>query len=567
VRNLLRGILALSLLFSLPALGPKLTFDRSGVVALVVDGKALGEYALAHGLSFFDALKSLRRLGVTGVAFYEETVEDRAKRGRGRYLSGELLSLIAPKAGFLPGWHYATVPGVKAIPLPQHRVVWRGETWVGFPEDVARVPLGPPLELVTAYRMGYWIAYRPENHPLHPWPPELPPQTGVYVFAGTEVLGWPDRVSEVATLLNAPVALIEGVRQAGIEALARTQGAYRLFSLQAEYQLKLAPEVAAGKYALAARERGHQILYFRPYPSQAQTERFLSVLQTRLARSNLSIGVPEVKTFRPSALRQVAWAGVLAGFLLYLLHLPWAIALFLGPALLLLAFGYGGDQAGPLLTALVFPVLGFLEPIRGLFRWFAALAYALAGAVFLTALGASYETLLGLKAFKGVGLVLLLPPVLYLLAQLPKQNWQQTLKALYDHRIRLGEAALAGVLLLALLIAFLRRGNDAPFVSGLELALRDQLQALMIRPRFKEIFGHTAAVFALLESRRLPGWVVRGLLAFGVIAEASILDTFAHYHTPFWVSLARTLNGAVYGLLFGVLAWLFYRGVRRWLWP
>ena len=123
---------------------------------------------------------------------------------------------------------------------------------------------------------------------------------------------------------------------------------------------------------------------------------------------------------------------------------------------------------------------------------------------------------------------------------------------------------VAGLLLLALLVAFLRRGNDAPFVPGLELALRDQLQALMIRPRFKEIFGHAAAVFALTAG--LPRWLTQGLLAFAVIAEASILDSFAHYHTPLAVSLARTLYGALFGGMLGLIGWLVYRGVRRWWW-
>ncbi len=565
--RVLRALIALALLGALFALSPKLAYDRPGPVALVVDGAALRKYAVENGYRLTEALLALRKLEVTGVAFYEERVGNRASRGRGAYLEGSLLQLLAPKAGFIPGWYYTTVPDAEAIPLPQHRVVWRGETWVGFPEDVAKVPLGPPAELNPAYRLGFWIAYRPENHPLHPWPPVLPGETGVYVFAGTEALGWPDRLGAVAGMLNAPVALIEGVRQAGVARLAREVGAFRLFSLRGEYQLKLGPEVAAGKYALAARERGHQILYFRPYPSPEATERFLKELVARLDRAGIPRGVPEVKRYRPSRLRFVAWIGVLAGLLLYLLRLPTPLAFLTGGMLLLLAFGYGKDQAGPLLAALVFPVLGLLEPLSGLRRWLAALAYALAGAVFLTVLGARQETLWGLSAFRGVGLLLVLPPLLFLLAQLPRNGWQKTLATLYDHRVRLGEAALAGVLLVGLAIAFLRRGNDAPFVPGLELALRAHLEALMIRPRFKEIFGHTSAVFALLGYPSLPRWLTTALLAFGVIAEASILDSFAHYHTPFAVSLIRTLNGAVAGLFLGLLLWLGYRGVRRWWSP
>ena len=564
MERVLKAALILAALLSLPALRPRLAYDRPGPVALVIDGRALAEEATRRGASLPELLRDYRAQGVTGVAFYEERVQDRAEDGRGDYLEGGLLSLLAPQAGFLPGWYYASVPGVAAIPLPQHRVVWRGVTWVGFAEDVARVPLGPPPALDAAYRLGFWIVYRPENHPLHPWPPELPPQTGLVVFAGTEALGYPDRLGELAKRLPAPVALIEGTRQAGVAFLARKVGAIRLFSLRGEYQLKLDPGVAARKYVLAARERGHRVLYFRSYPDPAGTRRFLDEVRRGLAAAGLALGVPEPRGFTPSPLRHFAWLGALAGLLLYLVRLPRPLAPIVGGFLLLLAFGYGRDQAGPLLVALVFPVLGLLEPVRGLARFGLALAYALAGALFLTVLGSREATLLGLSAFRGVGLVLVLPPLLFLLGLLSKDRWRDELKALFDHRLRLGEAAIAGLLLLALLVAFLRRGNDAPFVPGLELALRDQLQALMIRPRFKEIFGHAAAVFALTAG--LPRWLTQGLLAFAVIAEASILDSFAHYHTPLAVSLARTLYGALFGGMLGLIGWLVYRGVRRWWW-
>jgi len=562
----LRALLVFFLLVTLPALSPRLAFDRPTPVALVADELALRELAQRSALELSAALSRLRALGTTGVAFYEEELKTRAERGRGRYLEGGLLSLLAPEAGFLPGWWYAAVPGAERIPAPQHRVFWQGERWIGFEQDVGRVPLGPPGELSLAYRMGFWIAYRPENHPLHPWPPEIPPQSGVIVFVGEEVLGWPDRVAELAERLAAPVALIEGTPQAGIRLLAERVGAMRLFSLQAEYQMKLAPETAAGKYALAARERGHQILYFRPYPTWEKTERFLKALTKRLEAAGIPVGEPAVKRFSPHPLALAAWGGVAAGLLLYLSRLPLALALPTGLVLVLLAFGYGKDQAGPLLVGLVFPVLGLLEPLRGLFRWLAALGYTLAGAVFLTALGSRWETLIGLEAFRGVGLLLVLPPLLFLLAQLPKQGWQDALARLYEHRVKLGELGLGLGLAGALALAFLRRGNQAPFVLAAELALRAHLEALMIRPRFKELVGHAALVFALLAERSLPPWVFKLLLAFGVVAEASILDSFAHYHTPFLVSVARTLNGILFGGILGLLGWAVYLGVRRWWW-
>ena len=566
MKRALAAAIFLSALLALPALFTKIRYDRPTPVALMVDAGRLKTWAAEEGITFEEALRWLRGLGVNASAHYDERVLDKAASGEGVYLEGGLLALIAPKAGFQPGWYYTTVKAAANIPLPQHRVFWRGETWIGFATDVAKVPVGPGRDVNQAHRLGSFVAFRPENHLLHPWPPSVPPEARVHVFVGTEVLGWPDHLEEAASYLKRPVAVIEGVRQAGIEYLAKKLGAVRLFSLQAEYQMKLSPEAAAAKYALAARERSHQILYFRPYPTREKTERFVAVLKKRLAAAGIPVGEPEVKRYERHPLAAAGDVGALAGLLLYLSHLPFRLALPTGVFLLALAFGVGREGAWPLLVGLVFPVLGFLGGFRGLATWIKAVLYALIGGVFITVLGANQETLWGLSAFRGVGLLLVVPPALFLLAQLPRENWREALVRLYEHRIKLGEAALAFLLLSGLALAFLRRGNDAPFVFDFELLLRSKLEALMIRPRFKEIFGHGAVVFAALAGGEIPLWLRTALVAFGVVAEASILDSFAHYHTPFLVSLVRSLNGALFGVILGLAIWALYRGGKRWLW-
>ncbi len=564
MRRALELLLALFLLLSLPALFERLAYDRRGPVALVVDGRALRAEARLLGQSLSERLAEYRKLGVGGVAFYEEHLEDRAARGAGAILEGGLLATLAPEAGFLPGWTYTTVPGAEALPLPQHRVVWRKKTWIGFATDPRKLPLGPPPEVAAAYRMGFLILYRPENRWPRPWPPALPKGVFAYLFVGDQALGWPDRLVETAGFLDAPVALIENTKQKGLAALARRHGAYRLFSLRGEYQKKLGPERAAAKYVLAARERGHQLLYFRPYPRPEATRAFVEKVAAGLKAAGIPLGSPRPRAFRPRWPRAFAWAAALLGLFLYLSYLPPATALLAAGFLLALAFGYGGEQAGPLLVGLVFPVLGFLRRGRGLWPWAWALAYALAGGVLIAELGSRWETLVGLSAFRGVAFLLVLPPLLFLLARLPKDRFKEALAALYDHRLRLGEAAIAALLLLALAVALLRRGNDAPFVPGLELALREKLQAIMIRPRFKELFGHGLAVFGLLVP--WPPWLRNVLLAGATLAEASMLDSFAHYHTPFWISLVRGFNGALIGFILGLILVFVYRGLRRWWW-
>lgn len=239
------------------------------------------------------------------------------------------------------------------------------------------------------------------------------------VFLGLGALGYPYRLGEAKALVPVPVALIEGTPQAGLGAF-RDQGILRLFSLRYEWLLTLKPEEAAEKYGLAARERSHQILYLRPYPYPEDTARLLKRLQEELKASGLPLGAPSPRALAPSPLRYAAWVGVLAGLGLLALGLPvyGPLVAFL---LLLFALGYAGSQAGPLLAALVFPVLGFLGPRNGLWMWARSLGYALLGAVFLSALGSTEEALSGLAPFKGVSLTLLVPP-----SSWPTASWKKT---------------------------------------------------------------------------------------------------------------------------------------------
>jgi ABC-type nitrate/sulfonate/bicarbonate transport system permease component len=89
-----------------------------------------------------------------------------------------------------------------------------------------------------------------------------------------------------------------------------------------------------------------------------------------------------------------------------------------------------------------------------------------------------------------------------------------------------------------------------------------------VRPRFKELLGHPLAVLGLTGSA-WPAWIRGGLLTGGVIAQASILNSFSHYHTPVLISLQRTLIalalGLVIGLVLAPLAGAAVRIGRAWL--
>jgi hypothetical protein len=556
-------LILLSLLPSLLALSPRLRAERPGPVALVVDAEALREEAKAQGKGLLEVLAAYRALGVNGVAFPERFVKDWVAGGVLLLRQGRELQEAGLPAR--PGWYYLKGEDwllsllERAYELPTERL----GTWLGFPVDVSAFPAFYPLEEVRqAKEAGYYVVARPTNHRLRrldPGLPLVPKEADAVVFAGLEALGYPYRLEEAKTLVQVPMTLIEGTPQPGLQAF-REKGVLRLFSLRYEWQLTLKPEEAADKYVLAARERGHQLLYLRPYPYPEDTARMLRRIQEGLSASGIPTGAPKPRDLAPSPLRHAAWLGVLAGLGL----LAQGLSLY-GPAvaflLLLFALGYAGSQAGALLAALVFPVLGFLGPREGLRMWLRALGYALAGAVFLSALGSTREAVLGLTPFKGVSLTLLVPPLLVAYSFLDR-NYRETLTRLFQHPLRLGEVALALLALFLLALALLRRGNDAPLVPEAELKLRSLLQDLMVRPRFKEVFGHALFPIALLLP--WPRWVQNGLLFLAAIGVASILNTFSHFHTPLPISFFRVLNGALLGLLMGGVGVILVRRLRAW---
>ena len=563
MRALLHLLLVLALLPSLLALAPRLRAQAPGPVALVLDAEAVREEAQARGEDLMAALARYQALGVNGVAFPERLVRDLVGEWVLLYRQGR--ELVEMGLSARPGWHYLKGdPALlalleRAYDLPSERL---GE-WLGFPVDVQALPAFYNLEeLRQAKAMGLYVMVRPLNHRLRRLEaglPLVPKEADAVVFLGLEALGYPYRLGEAKALVPVPVALIEGTPQAGLGAF-RDQGILRLFSLRYEWLLTLKPEEAAEKYGLAARERSHQILYLRPYPYPEDTARLLKRLQEELKASGLPLGAPSPRALAPSPLRYAAWVGVLAGLGLLALGLPvyGPLVAFL---LLLFALGYAGSQAGPLLAALVFPVLGFLGPRNGLWMWARSLGYALLGAVFLSALGSTEEALSGLAPFKGVYLTLLVPPLLVAYSFLEK-DFKEALTRLFLNPVRLGEVALGGLALGLLLLALLRRGNDAPIVPELELKLRALLQDVMVRPRFKEVFGH--ALFPLALLLPWPRWVQNGLLFLASLGIASILNTFSHYHTPLPISFFRVLNGALLGLSLGLVGVILVRRLRAW---
>jgi len=170
-----------------------------------------------------------------------------------------------------------------------------------------------------------------------------------------------------------------------------------------------------------------------------------------------------------------------------------------------------------------------------------------------------------IERFRGVKLVLALPPLIALVAYL-FSGWYEAgverPRDLFFAPIRVYQLLFGIVIIAAGALLVVRSGNESDIApSQIELALRHGLAALLnVRPRLKEFaigFPFMMLVPALLPAhRRIIGW----LLALGAgVGIGDVIDTFSHLHTPLAISVLRIFNGLWLGVIIGIIAIAVYR--------
>lgn len=543
--------------------------------------------AQARRLGIDDPLELLsryRRLGVNTVAVYEDSLRRLVQADKVVYREGsswrnDRLSLGRSVQGIRSDHYYlrSLVPGTAErfaarYLYPRERVSIDGQAWLAFSVDLRNEAAGPDLGLIRRLESsGFQVAYRPFNSPAATSPGADFPKVPYLIHAGDEVVGYPDERSLESVRrrsLGSLTGLIEASDQAGMDSIARDAPVVRVFAIRPEWQARLAPQEVASKFVLAARERNHRLLYLRPYRRVDDTETMLRSIQDGLARARLQLGTPVAVDYRPDeTLRSLSALGPLLALGLLALCYPWVrlgalvAAGTLGLAVVAAGPGYDGLA---LLAAIVFPALGFALHRRSPWDWLRATLVTIMGGLFLVALGSDRATMLALDPFRGVALTLVLPPLLVAGTLVPRQDPRRTLRDLWNAPVNLGTLALAGVAVAAVALIVMRRGNTpAVGVGDAEARIRAQLQDSLIRPRTKEVLMHPVALLALGAPSAWPAWFANLLLVAGVIGQGSIVDTFAHYHTPLVINLLRTLNGVAFGLAIGVVllpvAWLATR--------
>ncbi|MBW7475017.1 hypothetical protein K0T92_09690 [Paenibacillus oenotherae] len=197
---------------------------------------------------------------------------------------------------------------------------------------------------------------------------------------------------------------------------------------------------------------------------------------------------------------------------------------------------------------------------------------SLAGVPFVFGLLNSIKYSLVLDQFRGVGLLHLAPiglTALYVFLYTGDSVLGNLRKLLMMPITVLW--VVGGVVLGAAGMYYLSRTGNEGQVTGVEMIIRNLLETTIgVRPRFKEfMLSHPLFLFGLfLALRYRAAWV---LFIVAAIGQLSLVDTFAHIHTPLAISLIRVSLGLVLGALFGLVliaVWQAGEGVwRRWVAP
>ncbi len=330
----------------------------------------------------------------------------------------------------------------------------------------------------------------------------------------------------------------------------------------------------------AVRERGIRVLVLSPFPAHPRDTELFQAVVTAVEREGLHPGpLAALPPVPPRAVGIVLHIGISAlAFLLFIQlfpRLPVAGFLF-GAGVAGIAAGLGDIPLRTLdafLIVIIAPVYtAILIHPRG--RLSGGIAYLLAFSgmtilfsLVLAAILAHPAFMLKIYQFRGVKAALVIPPFL------------ATGFYMWKNGIGMGDLIgrsrgvipIAGRVILLLIgggliwLIVMRSGNTVGLTTAAERRTRGFLETVLFaRPRFKEfLLGHPLLLLFGTKSGT-PALRVTALL-FGLFGQTSILNSFSHAHTPLLISLLRTANGLVLGIVCGIALYgaLLLLGILR----
>lgn len=195
------------------------------------------------------------------------------------------------------------------------------------------------------------------------------------------------------------------------------------------------------------------------------------------------------------------------------------------------------------------------------------------GILFIAGLLNQITYMLVLQQFRGVSVLHLVPISLagiYWLLFSEKMTYKE--RVLRGRHILTANISVLWVIAAAVIAAagfyYLSRTGNEGQASALERYFRSFLEnTLGVRPRTKEfLISHPIFILGAYLSYKYRSALL--LILAGVIGQVSVVDTFAHLHTPLIISSIRVVYGLAFGTLIGlglIAAWeIMARSWRRW---
>jgi Family of unknown function (DUF5693) len=441
------------------------------------------------------------------------------------------------------------------------------------------------------------------------------PKVSTVIFFGlaNQVLGYPDHLPDTAVSFKRHVFNFGSIEtydasqvQKGNDTLARLiPGRTVRVQAIAKTELdKLKLDDAIARYVLGVRERNVRVVYLRPWTHQdgdrsieATNVEMIKGIANELRASGLRLGratpIPQYHG-NNRILVGIASLAVPSIFILLLDLFGWyrrrvAVIAYALTILLYLGGVLSHHDAFArsviaLVGALLFATVALLvlipawrelpanlvgtQLLRSVGWTLAATGIALLGALVVVGVLSSPLTMEEIERFRGVRLILALPPLIALCLYLFDSRFGAGAQRPRDVFLSpvLTYQLLAGIAVIGLgALMLVRSGNDSDISpSPFEIALRHALtHVLSVRPRFKEfVVGFPCMMIlpALLPAhRRAIGW----LLALGIgVGVGDVIDTFSHLHTPLEISVLRVVIGLVIGCIVGaIVIWIYRRAV------
>ncbi|MDG0811790.1 DUF5693 family protein [Cohnella rhizosphaerae] len=415
------------------------------------------------------------------------------------------------------------------------------------------------------------------------------------------------------------VAVIENLKapQLGMGALAQklNYNAVRLHSVSEGEMMVISPETLKDRLVLAVKDRNIRMIYLNAAPARDDKKAVVThpidkTIVTALTGDDGAIErmrdfgfvTGEAHAFKVhKAPAEALWRGLaiagavslialMIGLFLPPLLLPVAILGFIGGAGVFLLDSSLLTQALALFVAIAAPTVSVVTLVRLLRarrsrpenfrqsagrRLGAAILFYIRTAIlsviaipFVIALLNDITYELVLQQFRGVSLLHLAPialVALYVFFYGSANGFWGNIRQLLVMPIKVFWVVV-GVFVLAAGYYYLTRTGNGGSASGIEMKLRTFLETTFhVRPRFKEFaMGHPLMLLGLFLSLRYPKWPLV-LIVAATIGQLSMVDTFAHIHTPAVLSATRDLLGLGIGFLIGLVLIVAWQVLER-LW-